>query len=979
MPDLHLLGSTSWQRLDGSRLVLGGERRHQVLALLGYRADWVTRDRLATLLWPERSPGAARGNLRKVLHEVRALDIPGLDEGSAGLRWLPGSDADEFRLAFANGHWQQAAATGRGTLMPGLDADPADCGFTRWLLHERGHWHRLWREAMLNAAAASDAHQAWALAGQLLAQDASDEDAVALALRAGIALQRAEPVRELWHRHLQTLEDDRASRPSPDLLALANRALAPPAEPLSPMIGRACELQALCALFTTARLVTVSGPGGVGKTRLARDAALALAPRFAQGAVWVVLDDALTPDELPGRVAAALGLQPGTGPHGDAQALQALACNLAPRSLLLVLDGFESVIDAGPQVLRLLAAAPGLCALVTSRERLAIDGEWLLPLHGLATPAVNASAADALLSPSVALFVARARALAPAFDAPAAIGAVADICRRLEGLPLALELAASWLRMVPVDQIADELERNAGFFAHGHPHELRGMFDRSWGLLTATERDAQLRLAVFCGGFSRQAAQQVAGVGLHLLGALLDKSMLTARADGRLGMHTLLLHSLRQKLAALPEAAALRERHSQFYLALVLQPGAGLLHEQDNLLAAWQDALMRRDVAAVEAVLFTLPWWAITRGRLDEATTLLSQAAAGFGADQAAGAQLLALQAWMLLWQEERAAARALARRALGTLRAAGHTNGVVMALRTLGHAERMNGRYTRAARLLALGVALAAQAGRDDVQALMQDGLAMALNLLGRHAQARAAVRRAAALSSGAGAGAGDTAQHLYNLYNLSQSHSMAGEAAQALPWAEQALALALRMAHANFLPLARLELAQVHLALGRPDAAAEQIEQVRQTAQERGDFAALAGAHAAGAQLALLRGQAAQAWQEVSAGARLCLQRGNLVVGSALVLAAARVRAGQPDAERWLRALHSLPQAPQPLRREAGAALARLATTAARPPANRAPTGGDEGKPARLDTLLAELLAERLCIGGWDDAGSQDARLTG
>jgi len=948
MPNLRLLGRTTWHRPDGSTLVLGGERRHQLLALLGYRADWVPRDRLAALFWPDRSAPSARANLRKVLHHLRELHIPNLDEGRTGLRWLPGSDTDDFRQACARCDWPLAAAAGQGLLMPclddGLDGDQADAGFAGWLRHERRQWHRRWREAVFKAATGSDARQAWALAEQLLAQDAGDEDAMALALRASIALQQPEQARGAWQRHVQVLGRQPASRPAPDLVVLANKALARASFPLSPLIGRANELEALCAMFADARLVTVFGPGGVGKSRLARDAADALAPRFAQGTVRVALDDARTPDELPSRIAAAIGLQPGIGPVGDTDALPALARKLPPGSLLLVLDGFESVIDAGPQLLRLLAAAPGLSVLVTSRERLALDGEWLLPLQGLATPAPNASAADALASPAVTLFVKRARALDPAFDAGAAIVAVADICRRLEGLPLALELAASWLRLVPIEQVADELARDVDFLGRGHSDELRALVERSWAMLTATERDAQARLAVFCGGFSRQAAQEVAEVGMPMLSALLDKSMLSTRADGRLGMHALLLPMVRQKLAAMPDPAALRERHSGFYLALTLQPGADLLHEQDNLLAAWQDALARRDAAPVEAVLFTLPWWAMTRGRLDEATLLLGQAAADFGADQAAGAQLLALQAWMLLWQEQRVRARTLARRALATLRAAGHRIGVVMALRTLGHAARMNGQHARAARLLAEGVALAAQTGRPEVQSLMQDGLAMALNLLGRHGEARAAVHTAIALNPGVG----DVAQRLYNLYNLSQSHSMAGEPALALQWAEQALAMAERIGHAHFTPYARLELALVQLALGRADAAAEQIESARQAAHYQRDFAGLAGAHVAAAPLALSRGDKVRAWQEVVDGARLCLQRGNVIAGTALVLAGARVQAGRPQAAGWLHALHALSQTPQPVKRGAAAALLAGALP------GQQPIG-----PCSLEALLAELIA--------------------
>jgi predicted ATPase/DNA-binding SARP family transcriptional activator len=854
MPSLRLLGAASWRGPDGTLLTLTASRRHQVLALLGYEADWVSRDRLATLFWPGRPAAAARANLRKVLHELRALGVSGLEDTPAGLRWLPDSDVGAFEQARSRGHWQAAADTEAGPLMPQLDEGPQEPepGFADWLRAERVSWHGRWREAVLKAAALGDARRAWHLAERLLALDALDEDAVALALRAGAALKQPELTQALWQRYVQALRQELGVPPSAALQLLA---AGTPGElpPLSPLVGRAAELAALCAMLAGARLVTVFGPGGVGKSRLARHAADAVASRFGRGVVLVPLEDALAPAELPARVAAALGLT-GLALAGTANPVQALAHALAAQSLLLVLDGFEAVIDAGPAVLRLLAGAPALRVLATSRERLALDGEWLLPLQGLATPAAGADAAEALATPAAALFVARARAVNPAFDATGAAHAVATICRHLDGLPLALELAASWLRLMPAEAIAAELAGGSTQLLE-QGSGLQALFERSWALLTAAERDAHVRLAVFHGGFTRDAAQQVADVGVGMLAALLDKSMLGARADGRLGLHALLLQQARRRLAGHAEADALRERHSRWYLALTRQPSADLAQEHDNLLAAWQQALARNDAAAVRAVLFTLPWAAIVRGRLDGATTLLGQAAAALGRTQPAGAQLLALQAWMLLWQERRPEATQLARDALATLHAKGRlpddVPGVVMALRTLGHAARMDGRFAEAAAHLAEGVAQARDAGLPAIEAVMLDGQAMALNLLGRHAEARAAVQAAMALNREVG----DAVQRMYNLYNLAQSHSLAGDAAIALGWAEQALDTAQRIGNLYFVPYVCLELVRVHLALGRPALAVPPLQRARRMAADHQDGSALASAQEATARVALAR----------------------------------------------------------------------------------------------------------------------------
>jgi predicted ATPase/DNA-binding SARP family transcriptional activator len=952
MPSLRLLGAARWQRPDGSLLPLGPERRHQLLALLGYEADWVPRERLAALFWPGRPAPSARTNLRKVLLQLRALGVSGLEEVADGLRWQPSSDVGLFRAACAAHDWPGAADAGQGLLMPQLEAGLPDAGFADWLRNERLQWQARWRDAVLRAAGLGDAPTAWRRAGTLLALDPLDEEAMAVALRAGAALRQPERVRELWERHVQALHRSHGSRPAAALRALAEAAPTG-LQPLSPLVGRAEELAALLTLLGKARLVTVFGPGGVGKSRLARHAADAMAPQFGRGAVLVPLEDAQAPSELAPRVAAALGLSLGATPDP----LQALARGLAPQSLLLVLDGFESVIDAGPALLQLLAAAPGLRVLVTSRERLAVDGEWLLPITGLATPAAGASPAEVLATQAGSLFVARALAVQPGFDALGAAPAVARICRRLEGLPLALELAASWLRLMPAGQIAAELDGGGALLEQGGAEGLAPLFERSWALLTAAEREAQARLSVFHGSFTREAAQAVAGVGLPLLAALCDKSMLGAGADGRLGMHLLLRHHARLKLEALAEAPALKERHSRWYLALTHQPGAELAPEHDNLLAAWQQALARRDAEAVRAVLFSLPWAAIVRGRLDEASALLGQAAQALGHTQAAGAQLLALQAWTLLWQGEREQAARLAQQALATLDAAGHVQGVVMALRTLGHAARLQGRYGQAEAHLADGLRRAQEAALPAIEALMLDGLAIVLNLLGRHGEAREAVQRALALNHIAG----DAVQRMYNLLHLAQSHRLAGEAAQALPWAEQALEVARRIGNLYVVPYASLELARTLLALQRPQQARPLVEAALALAADHRDGSALAEAHEAGVCVALALGDRDTAWACVLAGARACLRGEQLAAGAQLVLSAAAVRPALAASRHWLQALCPLPETPEPVRREALQRLAAAGGAPALPAPATATANTLAHAPLRtLPALLAELIGE-------------------
>jgi predicted ATPase len=524
--------------------------------------------------------------------------------------------------------------------------------------------------------------------------------------------------------------------------------------------------------------VTVLGPGGVGKSRLARHAADASAPLYAHGSALVALEDLSTPSAVPDRVASALGLA--LPPHASPGL--ALARALAPRAMLLVLDGFEAVIDAAELAPQLLAAAPGLRLLITSRERLGIDGECLLPLEALDPPAPAADTAQAMQNPAVRLFANRALAVQPQFDLAAAWPAVAEICRRVGGLPLAIEWAAAWMRVMPAADLAAEIAAGAGSLGADGPV---AVFESSWRLLTAAEREAYASLAVFRGGFGRDAAAQVAAVPLPVLAALVDKSMLRASASGRLDMHPLVHQHASAKLQRLEQAAPLADRHARWYLALLQQRAPVPAAEHENLLAAWHHAVRQRDASAVEAALMRLQWSTVVVGRRDEAVAHLQAAAAHFGPATAAGANLQAHQAWIELWLDRDEPARALAQTALAVLQTAGHASGMAMCMRTLGHAARRSCQPKAAVAWFEQALALPAAAGQGDLRAALHDALAMALIQDGQFDSARAQLQLALALNKAAG----DEVQRMYNHYNFSQSYSQAGLAEQALPWAASAL----------------------------------------------------------------------------------------------------------------------------------------------------------------------------------------------
>ncbi len=861
-PVLRLLARPCLLHTTGPALELGPLRLHQALAVLGWlgsrgmagAADgWVAREMLAALLWSDADAAQARTNLRKLLIGLRRLQLPDFEESADALRWRPGSDVDHFAAALDAGHWAEAAELGDGTALSGLHDEGADDALAAWLQQQRRHHAARWRSAAAQALTLLPDSRAEVLAARLL--QANAQDAAALA----------------WTRRSNML----------------------PLTPLSAMVGREAELQALQTLLQGHRLVTLLGPGGMGKTRLARHAADAAAAALEHGAALVVLDDLDTPASLPRRVADTLGL----ALPSHAEPGLALSQALAARSMLLVLDGFEAVIDAAPLVPRLLAAAPGLRVLVTSRERLDVDGEHCLPLAGLTAPPVGADAAQAQCSAAVQLFDQRARAVQPQFDLARAIGPVAEICQRIGGMPLAIEWAAAWMRVMSAADLARDIADGAATRGDVGP---AAVFESSWRLLTPAERRAYASLAVFRGGFERKAAAEVAGVELPLLAALVDQSMLRASPAGRLDMHTLVHAHARGKLADLDGAAALADRHARWYLTLLQNRRPLPPEEHQNVLAAWHHAVQRGDGPAIEAALPHIQWSALVEGRRTEATALLQSAAARFGIDSVVGAHLQAHQSWVLLWLDGDQDACALATSALRVFEREAHAAGAAMCLRTLGHAARRAGDPARAVGLFERALALTGHPGAEGLRAPLHDALGMALIQAGEVERAREQVLQALALNDAAG----DEVQRAYNHYNLSQSHSTVGQAALALPWARTALAIGQGCGFPFFLPYLHAELARVLADLGRGDAAQDAARQALVQARRTGDPSALAHAFEAQARVALAQGAIADARQALCAALQAALTARHHALGALLLPAVQRAWVGDARASAWSQA---------------------------------------------------------------------------
>jgi predicted ATPase/Tfp pilus assembly protein PilF len=491
--------------------------------------------------------------------------------------------------------------------------------------------------------------------------------------------------------------------------------------PLTPLLGRETVMAEARAQLDRAevRLLTLSGPPGIGKTRLAVQLAAELAERFADGVVFVDLTSVREPDLVPGSIAGALEVQETAG-----QSLQSgLRAALRAKALLLVLDNFEQVIDAAPLVSELLQAAPRVKVLATSRETLRIAGEHELQVPSLPPP------------DGIQLFVQRARAVRADFAlTPEVEPVVAEICTRLDGLPLAIELAAARIRLFSPPAMLARLDRRLHWLTGGSRERpawqqtLRGAIDWSYNLLEPAEQRALARLAVFAGGCAPEAAEAVTGAPLETLIALADKSLVAldtaAVSASPQGARLTLLETLREyaleRLLEDPaEHAAARHAHAGWYNAQAeaarphLARDAAWLNqlerEHDNLRAALSWTLEHEPATGVTLTLNLTRFWAL-RGHFSESVRWQTAALPHAGA-----AQRLALtrQLGEACWQlGDLASAHAYLTESLALVRATPDRGALVDTLSLVGRVVKDMGDYEGAQAYLAEGLALAREQG---------------------------------------------------------------------------------------------------------------------------------------------------------------------------------------------------------------------------------------------------------------------------
>ena len=552
-------------------------RSHKTVALLAYlviEGRPVARNYLAELFWPDAPAAEGRGHLRRALHDL-LQKAPGMlltDYATAQFNpALAGqTDLAHFEALARRGDRPalEAAALCRGQFLEGLALD--DCpAFENWLVVEREAWLRRATETLecllRGHIGARRFDLALGLAWQLLRLDPWREERygqlMSLLARTG-DLAQADKV---YRRYRRVLIQELGLEPSTEIETLHERLrLARAKRPgnvpqtLTPFVGRARELAELVDSLAdpACRLVTLVGPGGIGKTRLAIEAATRAkdpaACLFLDGAFLVRLDAVSTSAQFLTAVAHALGLTSATA----TVSLEMVARRLQERETLLVLDGFDCLLAQRNLLLALLEAAPGLKLLVTCGERLRLPAEQTLALHGL----VADGGAQPRKSEALALFERYAQTYGRFPLSAEEQTVAAHVCRLVGGMPLAIELAAAWVSTRSFGQLAAELERNLDVLSSDYAltdrhASVRAALDSTWGHLRSDERESLRLLAVFPHEFSAEAAMRITQIARWQLLSLVDKSLVEVTNTGQGGrepryhLHTLIRKYAAEKLA----------------------------------------------------------------------------------------------------------------------------------------------------------------------------------------------------------------------------------------------------------------------------------------------------------------------------------------------------------------------------------------------------------------------------------------------
>ncbi|MFO8151322.1 MAG: BTAD domain-containing putative transcriptional regulator [Trueperaceae bacterium] len=750
--EVRLLGRPAMRGPGGEWSDLKPGLTSALLGYLAFQRSWVERGELAALFWPDRSEEVARGNLRPLLWRLaKEAWTVCLERERTRVRWPVRTDHAAFVDACGAERWTEAWAL-RGELLAGVRL-PASPEFDTWLEMERATVQGALRTAGLRAAddatRSGDLDAAADVLGDLYRSDVFDE--VVLRALVGALDRRGSSTEALaiLAKFERLCREELDAEPEPATRALettikagrvegaphappnaVERAVGPATRgrvtafpvPLTPFVGRTDLVGEVSRRVVEAacRVLTLVGPGGVGKTRVAIEVAKSVGDRFQEGARFVELAAVSNEGALVAAVANATGIGLAAGEDPKQRVLRALE----PRQMLLVLDNAEHLAVAAALVAELVSGAPRVTVLITSRRATGLAAECVVDVLGLThqeettrrvRPRVG-HFADPRPTESADLFMQVARRTGAALGSVDG-KAIERLCARLGGVPLAIELAAAWSRVLDLSQIEAELAHGLDILSGGAPDRssrhtsMRTVFEHSWAMLHPRERAAMRRLAPFRGGFSLHAAREAASIALPVLLALANKSFLRRSGDGRFSRHPLVWQYARERAEEHPdELQASRDRHAAYFLGFLAARHEAFHHadgarmmleinaELENVTVAWRWACARQQRSLLRSAVVSLGRYCWAWGRYDLQDELLGPALEIAAEDAVLEGLLLVQQGSAQTWRAVGDFGVSLFDQALPLLESSAGPAEVAWALRGQGIANARLGRFEQAA-----------------------------------------------------------------------------------------------------------------------------------------------------------------------------------------------------------------------------------------------------------------------------------------